>query len=299
MEKMQVYIISGFLGSGKTTLLLHLIEQWQDKKVAVLMNEYGSFNVDSKILGDNVPMNELLNRCICCDLKSDVEVQLHDIRHRHHPDIVIIEATGVAHPVEIYDACTAPSLTKIMDIRGVITLVDGPRFLGRHQYSVTTRRLMEEQIQFAHILLLNKSDLLEQHDIVQLTNDITALNSQAPIITTQYSAVDIAQLEGVTGRPFAAGMHHHGIQSIVYTFAGPIDSRKYVEWLRNLPSAVLRVKGFIKFHDNPSQVILFQYAYGIPQYEPEIMNMPLTLVIIGESLDKNRLLDQLDRLQFG
>ncbi|TDM12215.1 CobW family GTP-binding protein [Macrococcus lamae] len=298
MEKVQLYIISGFLGSGKTTLLLNLLAQWQDKKVAILMNEFGGFNVDSKIIGDNVPMNELLNGCICCDLKSDVEVQLHDIRHRHHPDVIIIEATGVAHPVEIYDACTAPSLTEWMAIKAVITLVDGPRFLERDQYSITTKRLMEEQVQYAHIVLLNKCDLLTEEAVKQLKDDISELNNQSQIIRTQYARIDRSIL-AVDGEMLKSKNYSHpGIQSLVYTFTGPVSSRRFVDWLRELPSSILRVKGFIKFQENPQQVVLFQYAYGIPQYEPEIMNMPLKLVIIGESLNKSKILNQLDQLQF-
>ncbi|KAA1042782.1 CobW family GTP-binding protein [Macrococcus equipercicus] len=299
MKKIQLYIISGFLGSGKTTLLVQLIKQWQDQKVAILMNEYGGFNVDSKILGDAVPSHELLNGCICCDLKSDVEVQLHDMKHRYQPDIIIIEATGVAHPVEIYDACSAPSLTEILDIQAVVTLVDGPRFLDRGKLSVMTKRLMEEQVQYAHIVLLNKCDLLDEQEVGRLQSDITAINQRAELIMTTYSQVDAVQL-AASGAAFEAGPHsHHGIQSLVYTFTGPVNSRRFVDWLRSMPSSILRVKGFIKFQENPEQVVLFQYAYGIPQYEPEAMNLPLKLVIIGEALDKSRLLDQLDQLQFG
>ncbi|ULG74741.1 CobW family GTP-binding protein [Macrococcus brunensis] len=298
MNKIKLYIISGFLGSGKTTLLKQMLTQWQGQKVAILMNELGQFNVDSTILGDDTPMNELLNGCICCDLKSDVEVQLHDIRHRHQPDIIIIEATGVAHPVEIYDACLAPSLTSYIQIQSILTLVDGPRFLARAKYSVTTVQLMEEQVRYAHSVMINKKDLMTEDEIDLVRQQIQQLNSTGDIYVTSYSAVPDSVFE-LEGEKRESHQHlHHGIQSMVYTFSAPVDSRQFVNWLRELPDSVLRIKGYIKFRENPGQVVLFQYSYGIPQYEPEDMNLPLKLVVIGEQLDKNKILDQLDQLQF-
>ncbi|MCE4955902.1 CobW family GTP-binding protein [Macrococcoides caseolyticum] len=298
-QKMKLLIISGFLGSGKTTLLSQMIKQNKNQKIAILMNELGGFNVDSKILGEDTPYNELLNGCICCDLKSDVAVQMNDLYHRHHPDIVIIEATGVAHPVEIYDACTDPVVTQIADVLNITTILDCARFLNRHQYSDTTRRLMEEQVKYAHIILLNKVDLVSKDDLLKLTDCIKVLNPNALCIETSYCEVTQNILD-YTGETITEHRHmHHGIQSLVYEFKGAIDARQFVAWLRLLPDNILRVKGFIKFRENPEQVVLFQYAYGVPQYEEEMMNLPLKLVIIGESLDKQQLFNQLDVLQFG
>ncbi|GGB00730.1 cobalamin biosynthesis protein [Macrococcus hajekii] len=298
MTKIELYIISGFLGSGKTTLLRNMLMNWQDKKVAILMNELGQFNVDSKILGEDTPMNELLNGCICCDLKSDVEVQLHDIRHRYQPDIIIIEATGVAHPVEIYDACLAPSLTSFIQVQSIITLVDGPRFLNRSRYSITTRQLMEEQIRYAHTVILNKKDQMTAEELISCEEQIRTLNAAAKISMTEYAQVEEEIFVHGGEVNHQVGHVHHGIQSMVYAFTSPVDSHRFVDWLRQLPDSILRIKGYIKFRENPAQVVLFQYSYGIPQYEPEEMQLPLKLVLIGESLDKSKLLDQLDQLQF-
>lgn len=296
--KMDILIISGFLGSGKTTLLSKIISQHHDKKVAILMNELGGFNVDSKILGEDTPYNELLNGCICCDLKSDVAIQINDLYHRHHPDIIIIEATGVAHPVEIYDACTDPVVTQIAEVQNITTILDSSRFLERDKLSQTTRRLMEEQVKYAHIVILNKIDLITSTDKTDIIDSVKALNPKAMLIETSYCDIDQSVLDFYGDRITEHKHMHHGIQSCVYEFNGPIDARQFVEWLRNLPESILRVKGFIKFRENPEQVVLFQYAYGIPQYEEEMMNMPLKLVIIGEQLNKEKIFNQLDVLQF-
>lgn len=301
-KKMKVVIVSGFLGSGKTSLLMQMIKnnQYEQKpKIAILMNELGGFNVDSKILGEDTPYNELLNGCICCDLKSDVAVQLSDLYYRHAPDFCIIEATGVAHPVEIYDACTDPVLTKFTEIQNITTIVDAKRYLERTKYTETTRRLMEEQVKYADIVVINKMDLIDEAERIDLQHQLNSINQRAQMIETEYSKT-IIDLLSIKGQEVNPQTHmHHGITSMVYTFNGAIDSRAFVTWLSQLPDSILRVKGFIKFRENKEQTVLFQYAYGIPQYESEMMNMPLKLVIIGEGLEKQKLMDQLDQLQFG
>ncbi|TDL37608.1 GTP-binding protein [Macrococcoides bohemicum] len=298
-RKMNILIVSGFLGSGKTTLLAQIIKKNQNKKIAILMNELGGFNIDSKILGEETPYNELLNGCICCDLKSDVAVQINDLYHRHHPELIIIEATGVAHPVEIYDACTEPTVIKIAHVLNITTILDCSRFLNRNKFSYTVKHLMEEQVKYAHIVILNKMDLVNEVEQQKIVQQVTDLNPKAKQIQTTYCVLDTAQLEYYGAHIEEHNHMHHGIQSIVYEFSGAVDARQFVEWLRTLPDEILRIKGFIKFRENPTQVVLFQYAYGIPQYEEEIMNLPLKLVIIGEQLNKEKLLNQLDLLQFG
>lgn len=298
-SKIQIIIISGFLGSGKTTLLAQIIKQNQNKKIAILMNELGGFNVDSKILGEDTPYNELLNGCICCDLKSDVAIQINDLYHRHRPDIIIIEATGVAHPVEIYDACTDPTVTKIAEVQNITTVLDCSRYLNRTQLSQTTLRLMEEQVKYAHIVILNKIDLITPEEKARLIESVSAINPKGKLIEATYCVLDTEVLEMYGERIHEHQHMHHGIQSLVYEFKGAIDARQFVNWLRQLPDDILRIKGFIKFRENPEQVVLFQYAYGIPQYEEEMMNLPLKLVVIGEGLNKEKILNQLDILQFG
>ncbi|WP_414049351.1 CobW family GTP-binding protein [Macrococcus animalis] len=298
-KKMQILIISGFLGSGKTTLLEQIIKQNKDRKIAILMNELGGFNVDSKILGNDTPYNELLNGCICCDLKSDVAIQINDLYHRHQPEVIIIEATGVAHPVEIYDACTDPTVTKIAEVQNITTILDCSRYLDRNQLSQTTQRLMEEQVKYAHIVILNKIDLITAAEKESIIESIKSINPKSKKIETTYCALDTEVLELYGERIHEHQVMNHGIQSLVYEFNGAIDARQFVNWLRQLSNDILRIKGFIKFRENPQQVVLFQYAYGIPQYEEEIMNLPLKLVIIGEGLNKEKILNQLDILQFG
>lgn len=92
--------------------------------------------------------------------------------------------------------------------------------------------------------------------------------------------------------------HHHGIKSMTYTFTGPIDRQLFYQFIMKLPESVLRLKGYVSFRDQPNAIYEFQYAYGLPDYGIIGMHLPLTIVIIGETLDTNHIRNQLDMLQF-
>ena len=106
MDKTEVYLLSGFLGSGKTTLLKNLLqeEKLARRKVAVLMNELGNVSIDSDAVDEDIPLKELLDGCICCTIQDKLEAQLQGLLVESKPEVIYIEATGAAHPVEVLDA---------------------------------------------------------------------------------------------------------------------------------------------------------------------------------------------------
>lgn len=300
-NKMAVTILTGFLGSGKTTLLQRLIMKAKEsgQKVAIIMNEFGSFDVDSNLLGDDVSTQSLLNGCICCSLKDDIEVVLHNLYHKDQPDLVLIEATGIAHPVEVVDACQNPTLIDKVEMPTIIGVMDGKRYLERSRYTVQTKQLMEEQMLYSHLIIINKSDELSDEEKASLETSLQTIKHQPVLNFTQFSNIDGVEIPVNEALSLQTKhSHHHGIQSINYTFSGPIEMELLMNFLRQLPDSILRIKGFLKFREEPEQTYLFQYAFGVPQYEPEIMNMPLTIVIIGESLDKANIRNKLDMLNF-
>lgn len=124
MRSVEIYILAGFLGAGKTTLLQRIMneEQVNNRKVAVIMNEMGQVSIDSDAVPKNVPLKELLNGCICCTLSDKLEVQLSELLNQFELDAIYIETTGVAHPVEVLDACLSPLLADKVRIQSIITL---------------------------------------------------------------------------------------------------------------------------------------------------------------------------------
>jgi G3E family GTPase len=131
METIPVYVLSGFLGSGKTTLLTNMLKYFlqQNKRPAVIMNEIGDVNLDGMLVDDNVPMAEMLNGCICCTIREDLSKSLLSLVRNEKPDVIIIESTGIANPLELIEGITNTSLIVGIDLPQVVTVVSAPHFL--------------------------------------------------------------------------------------------------------------------------------------------------------------------------
>jgi len=180
----QVYVLSGFLGSGKTTLLQKLLEGSKAKgwRTAVLMNEAGDVNLDGELVQADVPMTELLGGCICCSVKSDLGVSLLELVQAHRPDVIWIESTGVAQPLEMMDAVTDASMYTRLELRGLITVVDARHLLDRLRLGAgKTLRLMREQIRGASLLLLSKTDLVAAEEAEEVREQLREWNPSAAI----------------------------------------------------------------------------------------------------------------------
>ncbi|WP_419871720.1 CobW family GTP-binding protein [Candidatus Pristimantibacillus sp. PTI5] len=188
-----VHLLSGFLGSGKTTLLRRLLDYYtaQGKKPAVIMNELGDINLDGQLVGDEVPMAEMLSGCICCTMRGDLGMEISTLINEHQPDVIFIESTGAANPMETLDGVTEAAMYKPIDLRSVITVVDGPELLARSRDGKgRTFKLMLEQIRCATVLLLNKADKLEPDELVEAQQQLRELNAHAQIIATVRCAID-------------------------------------------------------------------------------------------------------------
>lgn len=111
-RKISISIISGFLGSGKTTLLTHYISELLkiDEKIKVIMNEFGSFDIDSQNIDANIEVRSIINGCVCCDLKTDLITQIQSLIQQGDCNHIIIEATGIANPIEMIAACQDPTI---------------------------------------------------------------------------------------------------------------------------------------------------------------------------------------------
>lgn len=303
-ETINLYILSGFLGSGKSTLLKNLVEKEQSagKKVAVLMNELGEYSVDSEIIGSDLTILEILDGCICCTMKDELEVQLLELYRKEQPDVIFIEATGVAHPVDILDACLSPILAPYIVVKPLLTVVDSKRWLHRKDLSPPVQKLLEEQVKYADHILLNKADTVSAQEMVSLQLAIKKINPTAQQSITLHAKTELINMEftGLTAQvQQREAMHvveNLRIQSVTYTFQKEIDRSDFEEWVEKVSANIFRLKGFLRF-TGENQTFLTQLAYGKALTLALPINLPMNLVIIGENLDKEQLKKELAALE--
>lgn len=178
---MRIIIISGFLGSGKTTTLLSLGKYMasEGKKVAIIVNEIGDVGIDGDTLsGSKLISKELTSGCICCTLKISMELTLQTLEEEYNPDVIIIEPTGIAFPLQIKEHL---ALMEINDIHfsPIVTIID-PSRLGTELEQIP--KFIKTQIEEAEILCINKIDLVTDEKIKEISDNLYKLNPQAIIV---------------------------------------------------------------------------------------------------------------------
>jgi len=288
-----VYLFSGFLGSGKTSMLTDVIRQLKEKhlKPAVIMNELGKLPFDSQAVEKDIPLKEMLEGCICCSGAEKTEAQIQSLLMDNEFDVLIIETTGAAHPVEALDAVYSPLFAEKLNVKGIVTVADSKLWLNRETLTPQVRSLFMEQIRHAHLLLANKTDLLTEEEQARVVYELQGYNPHAFILQTTNGRVPLRLLEDLKATaqvdksdilksPIAA-MH---LGSRLIEFKGiDFTQQQFENWVRSLPDTIYRMKGYVPIEGvrNP---MLFQYAYGMVQWLPEYVKMPAKLVIIGENV---------------
>lgn len=298
---MDIIILGGFLGGGKTTTLNHLIEQALEQHLqpAVIMNDFGQASVDSHLINQTVPMDEIIEGCICCAMKADVSQQLHQIYLDYQPDVVFVECSGIAEPQSVIDACLTPALTPISTIQAVVGVVDASLYAKLDTYSGEMQKLYYEQLAHCSHLFINKVDKCETEAITTIYSDLTVLNPGAEITVGSYGKLESdlftekKTLESGRSKESSSAAcavhehrHHEGIGHCYFEFEQAISLEQLVKWLEDLPQSIYRVKGFMQFTEHP-ETQLVQYTTG----QLEISSIELTskvpcyLVVIGSNLE--------------
>ncbi|WP_123040603.1 CobW family GTP-binding protein [Cohnella candidum] len=309
-----VYLLTGFLGSGKTTLLRRLIDDANGRgwKPAVLMNEAGDVNLDGMLVGTEVPMAEMLGGCICCTVRADLGVELMSLVKEHDPDVIWIESTGVAEPLEIIDGVTEASFYGRIELKGVVTVVDARHLLDRMRIGTgKTYRLMQDQIRAASLVVLNKTDLVAPAERDELAERLADWNAGAAIVQTVGAELDPERIYGIhEGLPAQTAdqehrhehhhEHHHGhhhVRAMTRYLKGPVDSHAFEAFVGRLPEGVYRAKGIVSFRDTANRY-LFQYAYRQSDFLPIRPQKTVhdVLVFIGEDFSESDLDAELDKL---
>ena len=297
-KRLPVYLLSDFLGSGKTTLLQKLLEycQAQGLRLGLLVNDFGAVNVDALLVesaigtsaGDKkVRLQQLSGGCACCTASRELVIDLLEMTMTYELDLIVVEASGVADPLDLLDQLTTPALLRRMYVAAVVGVVDASRV----QNLLKLMPLVERQVRFADVLVLNKCDLLDETGYSQAINALENLNSQARLYPAIYADLDPAQILGDTVSHLKSNdsghtEHDHAhlpFHTLEYTLEKPLNRARFEQWLEQLPSQVMRAKGFVRFAEDARRPYLLQYVPGqtkITALEPE-RTLTAQLVFIG------------------
>jgi G3E family GTPase len=191
-----VTIITGFLGSGKTTLLNHILTNQQGLKTAVLVNEFGEIGIDNDLIvatsADNT-MVELSNGCVCCTMNEDMVNEVYKIINRPDIDYLVVETTGLADPVPLALTFLGTELRDMTRLDSIITLIDSANF----SIDLFNSEAALNQIIYGDILLLNKTDLVDEADVDLLEVRIRDMKTGARILRTKNSEVPLPMVLSV------------------------------------------------------------------------------------------------------
>ncbi|OTG83809.1 CobW family GTP-binding protein [Acinetobacter sp. ANC 4648] len=176
-KAVKTHIISGFLGAGKTTLLQKLLLQKpEDETWAILMNEFGQIGIDQQLLpqGDGFEVKELLGGCLCCITQLPMQIALSRLIQKSQPDRLFIEPTGLGHPAQLLEQLTEPHWRNQIDMRALVTVVDGSRL---HDIEWSSQNLYQDQLKAAQIVVVSHTDTMnteDKHALIQLQSEYLA-----------------------------------------------------------------------------------------------------------------------------
>jgi G3E family GTPase len=318
-QPVPILLVGGFLGSGKTTLMRRLIMDAHARglKIAVIVNEFGATDIDSNILREleREAANEILTGiaggCACCTGQDELHWTLLEIGQRtdeSRPDIILMEASGVADPILLLDVTTATQLLPLVRPALLIGVVDAERYANLQP---DVAPLLRRQVQMADVIVLNKIDLASSVQIEQTRHELAQLNSHARIEIAVQCEVDCGllwhrALHATQGNDAprvldsAASSEpapHTHFQTVLCPLPHPIERGGFEAALQNLPPNVWRAKGFVRLRGEG--LYLLQYTGGgaqaryqlAPYHLPVSTQEPETsLVFIGAALDRNAIL---------
>nr|MDQ3000467.1 GTP-binding protein [Fibrobacterota bacterium] len=191
--KTPITVLTGFLGSGKTTLLNRILKENHGKRIAVIENEFGEVGVDNElVIGAEEEIFEMNNGCICCTVRGDLIRILGNLMKRKDKfDYILVETTGMADPGPVAQTFFVDDeMKEKVTLDAIVTMVD-TKHIWNH---IDESKEAQEQIAFADVILLNKTDLVTPEELAALKKRITRMNASARILESQNAVVDMEDI---------------------------------------------------------------------------------------------------------
>jgi len=270
--RIPVTVLTGYLGAGKTTLLNRILTEPHGRRYAVIVNEFGEIGIDNDLIVDaDEEVFEMNNGCICCTVRGDLIRIIEGLMKRRDKfDAIIIETTGLADPapvVQTFFVDDDVSSRSVLD--AIVTVVDA-RHLGLR---LADSHEAEEQIAFADVILLNKTDLVTPQKLEEVRQRVRTINGQARVHETvrcdvplaevlERRAFDLDRILEIEPDFLGEDDHEHddSITSVSVSSDVPLDPERFNTWLRQLVAVqgvdILRLKGILAFENDPDRFVV-------------------------------------------
>jgi len=311
-NRLPVTVLSGFLGAGKTTVLSHILNNRQNKKVAVIVNDMSEINIDASMVKNEVSLShseeklvEMSNGCICCTLREDLLLEVNKLAKDNKFDHLVIESTGISEPLPVAETFTfadenGVSLSEVAKLDTMVTVVDAVNFLKDYEdakYLQDTGEslgeddersvadLLVDQIEFADVILISKTDLVKAEDIAKLKAILKNLNTNARILPITMGNVDIDDVLNTGLFDFKRaqeapgwlqemrGEHtpeteEYGISSFSYVARRPFLPKKFFNFVHSTEQfgKLIRSKGYFWLGSRLEYAGQWSQAGGIAHY---------------------------------
>jgi G3E family GTPase len=304
-----VTVLTGYLGAGKTTLLNRILTENHGKKYAVVINEFGELGVDNDLVVDtDEEVFEMNNGCICCTVRGDlIRIVGGLMKRRTKFDGIIIETTGLADPAPVAQTFFVDDTVRARTrLDAIVTVVDAKHLLARLEDSHEAA----EQIAFADVIVLNKTDLVTEAELEAVEARIRTINKYARIHRTTRAALPIDQVLNQGAFDLARVLerepeflentdheHNEDISSMSFEVSRPIDPEKFNQWIGALLAEkggdLLRTKGILGY-PNENRRFAFQAVHMMADGDfigpwPEGADRKSKLVFIGRNLNRPQL----------